>query len=95
MVTVVSVVNSVLARSKCFGLMSFCRVKFDVMNPTTQSVGYIKKIFSGFAKEYLTDADSFVLSFPPDATVEHKMLLLGSVFLIDFMFFEDNKSRND
>lgn len=95
MVTAVSVVRFVLAQSKSFGMMSFYSVTFDVINPSTQSVGYIKKIFSGFAKELLTDADSFVLSFPPDATVDHKMLLLGSVFLIDFMFFEDNKDRNN
>lgn len=45
-------------------------------------------------EELYTDADSFIMQFPPDATVYHKMLLLGAVFLIDFMFFENNNSNS-
>lgn len=71
-----------------------CRVRFDILNVATGSAGFIKKIFSGVVKEMLTDADSFVLSFPPDATLQHKMLLLGAVFLIDFMYFENNEKDN-
>ena len=63
------------------------------MNSETNSTGFIKKIWSGVGEELYTDADSFILQFPPDATVYHKMLLLGAVFLIDFMFFENN-NRN-
>ena len=70
-------------------------MRFDILNTTTNSVGFIKKIFSGFVKEAFTDADSFVLSFPPDATVQQKMLLLGSVFLLDFMYFESNQSNDN
>ena len=76
-------------------LLLINRVKFDILNPATGSAGYIKKIFSGIAKEIFTDADSFVLSFPPDATLEHKMLLLGAVFLLDFMFFENNQNSDN
>ena len=72
-----------------------CRVHFDIINVATGSTGYIRKIFSGIAKEMFTDADSFILSFPPDANVHHKMLLLGAVFLIDFMYFENNDRDNN
>ena len=68
---------------------------FEILNPATGSAGYIKKVASGFAKEIFTDADSFILSFPPDATLEHKMLLLGAVFLLDFMFFENNNDNSN
>ena len=71
------------------------RVRYDILNTSTGSAGFIKKIFSGFVKEAFTDADSFVLSFPPDATIQQKMLLLGSVFLIDFMYFENNNQNNN
>lgn len=40
------------------------------------------------------DADNFGVTFPPDATPELKAVLLGAVFLIDFMFFEDNESSD-
>ena len=36
----------------------------------------------------MLDADSFSLQFPPGCTTEAKACLLGAVFLIDFMFFE-------
>ena len=71
------------------------RVVFDIQNTETGSTGCIKKIWSGLAHEALTDSDSFTLQFPPDATVYHKMLLLGAVFLIDFMYFEENHSDDN
>ena len=46
----------------------------------------------GFEQVY-TDADCFGLEFPAGGAipVEHKALLLGAVFLIDLMFFEESK----
>lgn len=72
-----------------------CRVTFDILKAETQSSGFIKKIWSGAAEELFTDADSFILQFPPDATVYDKMLLLGAVFLIDFMYFENNQNDDN
>lgn len=83
------------ALSKNYSERMICRVHFDIINVSSGSTGYIRKIFSGVVKELLTDADSFVLSFPPDANVHHKMLLLGAVFLIDFMYFENNDRDNN
>jgi len=43
---------------------------------------------SRFAKEAFTDADNFGITFPLDLDVKVKAVLVGAVFLIDFMFFE-------
>lgn len=75
--------------------MTRCRVTYLISNPDTQSTGFIKKIWSGAGEEIFTDADSFILQFPPDATVYQKMLLLGAVFLIDFMYFENNQNSHN
>jgi uncharacterized protein YxjI len=58
-------------------------------------VGKISKQWSGFVKEYFTDADNFGVSFPMDLDVRVKATLLGAVFLIDFMFFEQNQNNNN
>lgn len=39
-------------------------------------------------KEAYTDADNFGVTFPLDLDVKMKATLLGAVFLLDFMFFE-------
>lgn len=49
--------------------------------------------FSGFTKEVFTDADNFAVQFPPNAPPTHKALLLATVFLLDFMYYE--KSPED
>lgn len=51
-------------------------------------VGKIIKKWSGAMKEMFTDADNFGIQFPSDANVEIRGLLLGAVFLIDFVHFE-------
>ena len=43
-------------------------------------------------KEAFTDADNFGISFPMDLDVKIKATLLGAVFLIDFMFFEETEN---
>ena len=53
----------------------------------------ICKEWSGALQEGLTDADNFGVAFEPaaDLHAEEKALLLAAVFLIDFMYFEDNE----
>eukprot|EP00339_Tiarina_fusa_P020627 CAMPEP_0117062462 /NCGR_PEP_ID=MMETSP0472-20121206/43509_1 /TAXON_ID=693140 ORGANISM="Tiarina fusus, Strain LIS" /NCGR_SAMPLE_ID=MMETSP0472 /ASSEMBLY_ACC=CAM_ASM_000603 /LENGTH=51 /DNA_ID=CAMNT_0004781589 /DNA_START=730 /DNA_END=885 /DNA_ORIENTATION=+ len=36
------------------------------------------------------DADAFSMYFPQDATPYDKCLLLASIFLIDYMYFEES-----
>ena len=50
--------------------------------------GVITKRWSGLGREAFTDADTFGVEFPQDASPETKALLLGAVFLIDFAHFE-------
>ncbi len=50
--------------------------------------GKIVKKWSGLAKEAFTDADDFGIHFPKEISTEQKALLLGAVFLIDFVHFE-------
>jgi len=54
--------------------------------------GFIKKLFGGVA-ELVTDADSFLLEFPLNATPEEKLLLISTVLMIDFRFFEDSPGQ--
>ncbi|EDV26178.1 uncharacterized protein TRIADDRAFT_24229 [Trichoplax adhaerens] len=76
---------------------SCCKdVNFEVTSADgSQSVGRITKQWSGLAKEVFTDADNFGISFPMDLDVKAKATLLGAVFLIDFMFFEDSCNNNN
>jgi len=57
------------------------------------TVGKITKKWSGLFKEAMTDADNFGVTFPDDADQRAKALLLGAVFLIDFVHFEDTGNR--
>lgn len=50
--------------------------------------GKIVKRWSGAMKEIFTNADNFGITFPPDCDTNSKAILLGAVFLIDFVHFE-------
>lgn len=50
--------------------------------------GKIVKRWSGTMKEMFTNADNFGITFPPDSDLISKSILLGAVFLIDFVHFE-------
>ncbi|TPP58644.1 Phospholipid scramblase [Fasciola gigantica] len=56
-------------------------------------IGRITKQWSNILQEVFTDADNFGVSFPMDLDVHVKATLIGAVFLIDFMFFENNNRR--
>ncbi|XP_063409671.1 phospholipid scramblase 2-like isoform X2 [Mytilus trossulus] len=58
-------------------------------------VGKISKQWTGLMREAFTDADNFGVSFPKDLDVKVKATLLGAVFLIDFMFFEQKQNNNN
>tara|TARA_R110002072_G_scaffold74374_4_gene176245 strand:- start:20598 stop:21770 length:1173 start_codon:yes stop_codon:yes gene_type:complete len=55
-----------------------------------KEIGKITKKWSGLAKEYFTDADTFGVKFNKELDKTSKYLLLGAVFLIDFLHFENN-----
>ncbi|MCZ6751539.1 MAG: phospholipid scramblase-related protein [Acidobacteria bacterium] len=75
--------------------MEICRLYGPLFHPWTfeirendRQVGKITKKWSGLAKEFFTDADNFAIEMPPGKDVETKSVLLGAVFLIDFVHFE-------
>jgi uncharacterized protein YxjI len=51
-------------------------------------LGKITKKWSGLLKEAYTDADNFGVSYQPELDIKSKAILLGAVFLIDFVHFE-------
>lgn len=57
-------------------------------------VGMLAKVWSGCFKELLTDADSFVLEFPPNALPLQKSALMAATVLCDFILFENNEKRS-
>ena len=75
--------------------MEICRLYGPLLHPWTfeirendRQLGKITKKWSGLAKEFFTDADNFAIEMPPGKDVETKSVLLGAVFLIDFVHFE-------
>jgi hypothetical protein len=77
------------------GCFVCCDISFSVVSSATgDTVGHLKKQFSGMAKEVFTDADNFSVSFPRDLDVRAKAVMICSVFLIDFLFFEDNQTTD-
>jgi uncharacterized protein YxjI len=74
----------------------FCRLHGPLFHPWTfeirqhdREVGKITKKWSGLLKEGFTDTDNFAAVLPPQMTPEQKSVLLGAVFLIDFVYFEN------
>ncbi len=65
---------------------------FQVMRDGRE-IGAIRKKWSGLMKEAFTDADTFGVTFPDDADAAAKAVLLGAVFLIDFVHFENTSNR--
>ncbi|XP_037939231.1 phospholipid scramblase 1-like [Teleopsis dalmanni] len=63
-------------------------VNFNVVSLDGDIIGKISKKWSGFTREFFTDADFFGINFPMDLDVRIKAVLLGATFLIDMMFFE-------
>ncbi|XP_060554044.1 phospholipid scramblase 1-like [Ruditapes philippinarum] len=70
-------------------------IEFDITTADeTSFCGRITKQWSGLAKEAFTDADNYGISFPIDLDVNVKAVLVGAVFLIDFMYFENNVKKD-
>lgn len=51
-------------------------------------VGKIVKKWSGLIKEAITDEDNFALELTDNLSLKEKQVLLGAIFLIDFVHFE-------
>ncbi|XP_064478023.1 phospholipid scramblase 2-like [Ornithodoros turicata] len=74
--------------SSCFG-----DVKFEIWTVDWRyKIGILSKNWSGLVREMFTSADNFSISVPIDLDVRMKATLIGCAFLIDFIFFEGNRS---
>jgi uncharacterized protein YxjI len=73
----------------------FCRYwTFFIDTPEGQRVGEIRKKWSGFVQQFVTDTDNFGIQFP-NASAKDKALIFSATFLIDFLYFNTNgKGRN-
>ncbi|KAJ8048524.1 Phospholipid scramblase 2 [Holothuria leucospilota] len=71
-------------------------IDFRVMTPDeSQQIGNISKQWSGHLQERYTNADNFCINFPMDLDVRVKATLLGALFLMDFMMFEQRPMYNN
>jgi len=64
---------------------------FNIMD-NGEELGKITKKWSGLVKESISDADNFGIAFPKGSNVYQKAILLGAVFLIDFVHFESKQN---
>ncbi|CAB04311.2 Phospholipid scramblase [Caenorhabditis elegans] len=62
---------------------------FPVMTYNGAKIGEIVRLYPGFMQEWYTDADTYIVHFPPDLPPILKILLISSTFLIDYTFFEN------
>lgn len=70
-------------------------VQFKIINPYDKSkIGCISKYVSGIVTDISSDADDFGISFPMETDIKMKAVLLGAIFLLDYMYFETHSLQN-
>ena len=70
-----------------------CKIPFYVFTPTSETtgdkaIGKIVKLWRGLGTELFTDAASFQVEFPEEATAADKALLTGTTMYVNILFFE-------
>ena len=75
---------------RCPGFISkTSRGTFEILDASNnQRVGQITKEPSASVSEMITDADTYVVNFPPTADANDKLLLIGLTMLLDYQYFE-------
>ena len=66
---------------------------FYIKDSKGEEHGKIIKKWSGLFKEPFSDADNFGVTWPAQWDARFKSLMLGAVFLIDFIHFENKAQR--
>ena len=74
-------------------MWKFSSANFDILDGTSNKVGQITKMSAQSYSEVVTDADSYQVSFPQQASAEDKLLLIALGLMIDYQYFES--SSND
>ncbi len=73
----------------------FSSAHFDIYDGTSNKVGQITKMSAQSYSEIVTDADSYQVSFPPQASRYDKLLLISLGLMIDYQYFETNSSDDN
>jgi hypothetical protein len=74
-------------------------IDFPIYNPKKLNYtkenpdGCIKKIYKGKFQEKLTDADNYLITFPEDAVPEEKLMIIGTVIMMDYIMFENDNLK--
>lgn len=75
-----------------------CDHTFTIKDPEGNEIGKIVKQkpsnFQELATEAISDADVFAIEFQKNLSTEKKATLFGSLYLIDYMFFENEGEGN-
>ena len=67
--------------------------EFDIIDIiSNQPVGKIIKEPASMS-ELVIDADSYTINFPPNATANDKLLLMGLTIMMDYQYFETNANN--
>ena len=72
---------------KCYEV-DFWIYENDADISSTKPVGNIHKVFKGLS-ELVTDSDAFILTFPKKAKAIERIMLIASVIMLDYRFYED------
>ncbi|XP_053565981.1 phospholipid scramblase 1 [Bombina bombina] len=73
----------------CCPCACYSDVHFELKSlDKTSVIGKISKQWTGLVRELFTDSDNFGVQFPLDLDVKIKAVVLGALFLLDFMYFE-------
>lgn len=85
----------------CKGCEMCYEVKFFIYDGNCKeedpknAIGSIKRKKKDFVKAVFTDADSFDLYFPENATPYDKLMLIGATLMLDYTYFEDSSADNN
>ncbi|XP_076434998.1 phospholipid scramblase 2-like [Babylonia areolata] len=85
-------------RLGCCPIQNMCctaDLDFPVVDVSNESqLATIKKTWQGVMKSLFTKADNFSVVFPTNLDVKKKALLIGSVFVVDMMVFEQQNKAS-
>jgi len=74
-------------------VFEFCAQPFVIKDTSGSTVGEVNKKFGGW-QELFTDADTFQVKFPSGAGDGAKVNLIASVMLLNQLFFESDKDKD-
>jgi len=56
-------------------------------------IGIIKKKWGGFTREFLTNCDTFAISFPVDSNHVQRALIIAASLFIDYLYYENSQTE--